>query len=196
MNFFWRRPVFPYRKLKLLFNLTLQVIERSLSLKPMDDVFKSQYVTFVCTGNTCRSPMAEKLFLHAIQAEKPPINQLKAISTGISAYEGDFASPNALKVLKDCGLSLNDHRSQLLTQKIIDQSLVIFCMTEIHRRIILQDFKINDSPIYLMREFMSSTSNKDIPDPFGQSLEVYKACRDNLVEAIPSIINFLKNIKK
>lgn len=158
----------------------------------MNSEFNDRYITFVCTGNTCRSPMAEKLFLHAIQAENPPINQLKAISTGISAYEGDLPSSNAVKVLKDCGLNLNSHRSHQLTQEIIDASLAIFCMTEIHRKTILQDFDIDEHPIYLMREFMSSPSNKDIPDPFGQNLEVYKACRDNLVEAIPSIINFLK----
>lgn len=157
----------------------------------MNGDLKKEYITFVCTGNTCRSPMAEKLFLHAIGAEESPINQLKAISTGISAYEGDPASPNAVKVMRDCGLSLNGHRSRLLTQKIIDESLAIFCMTEIHKRTILQDFNINEHPIYLMREFMPIGS-KDIPDPFGQNVEVYKNCRDNIVETIPSIINFLK----
>jgi len=154
--------------------------------------FEKKTITFVCTGNTCRSPMAEKLFLHAIGIEKSPINQLKAISAGISAYEGDPASPNAVKALKDCGLNLNGHRSRSLTQEIINSSLVIFCMTDIHKKTILNEFDTNAHPIYLMREFLPVTA-KNIPDPFGQNLEVYKNCRDNIVETIPSIINFIKN---
>lgn len=136
--------------------------------------------------------MAEKLFVHAIQAQKNPISVLKANSAGISAYDGSPPSPNAIKVLKDCGLDISNHRSQELTQDMVDKSIAIFCMTNVHRRFILEEFNVNEDKVHLMRDFMPSIKNKDIPDPFGQNLEAYKACRDNIVEAIPSVIDFLK----
>lgn len=157
----------------------------------MNQDLERKYVTFVCTGNTCRSPMAEKLFLHAIAAESSPINQLKAISAGISAYPGDPASPNAIKVMRDCGLNLDNHRSQLLSQEILNESLFIFCMTQTHKNTILEEFDINEHPIFLLRDFIPVNS-KNIPDPFGQNVAAYKNCRDNIVETIPSIINFIK----
>lgn len=130
--------------------------------------------------------------MHAIKAQEQPICFLKAISAGISAFDGSPPSPNAVKALTDCGLDISGHRSRSLSQKIVDQSIAIFCMTNVHRRVILQEFNVDADNVHLLRDFMP-IKDKDIPDPFGQSLEAYKVCRDNIVEAIPSVINFLKN---
>lgn len=157
----------------------------------MNSEFTDRFITFVCTGNTCRSPMAEKLFMHAIQAQEQPICLLRAFSAGVSAFDGCPPSPNAVKALKDCGLDISSHQSRSLSQKIVDKSIAIFCMTNVHRRVILQEFNVDEEKVHLLRDFMP-IKDKDIPDPFGRSLEAYKVCRDNIVEAIPSVINFLK----
>ena len=136
--------------------------------------------------------MAEKLFLHAIANEDEPLKSLKAISAGISAFEGIPASANAIKALGDCGLELNGHKAKMLTQEMVDKSLAIFCMTHVHVEMLHVEYEIDDHPIYLLREFLPEETNKDIVDPFGSSLETYKDCRDSIVEAIPSIIEFLK----
>ena len=148
-------------------------------------------VTFVCTANICRSPMAEKLLEHALQAEGPPLSDLEVISTGVAAYHGDRASENSVIAVEKVGLDLTGHQSQPITQDIMDRSLAVFCMTTSHRVFLESHFKPHRS-IHLIREFLPKESGNEIPDPFGQSLAAYEACRDSIVEAIPSIVDFLK----
>ncbi len=146
----------------------------------------------VCTANVCRSPMAEKLLQHALKAEKPPLSNLRVISAGTSAFSGDGPSAHSVEVLKKVGLDLLDHQSQPLSQELIDQAFLILCMTSTHKLIL--ESQLPEAPlphIVLFREWVLKGSS-DIEDPYGQTLEAYEACRDSLVEAIPSIIQFLK----
>lgn len=158
----------------------------------MNSEFREGYVLFVCTGNTCRSPMAEKLFLHAIKSEKEPIKSIQAKSAGLGAFEGSPPSTYTIKVLNDCNIRIEGHKSHQLTQKMVDGALVIFCMTKVHREILENEYDLEEKKVLLMRELLPGIEGVDIRDPFGESLEEYQACRDNMVEAIPWIINFLK----
>jgi protein-tyrosine-phosphatase len=149
-------------------------------------------ITFVCTANVCRSPMAQYLVAHALAAEPEPLRSLVTASAGISAYGGDEPSLNSVRVLKSVGIDLRDHASQRLTQELIDRSFAIFCMTSSHRLLIESLFEPTTPHIYLMREFLPHGVEKEIPDPYGLELEVYEASRDSMVEAIPSILAFLR----
>lgn len=151
-------------------------------------------ITCVCTANICRSPMAELLLRHALNAEDSPLNHIEVISAGVYAYTGDKASPNSIRALGQVGLNLASHRSRQLTLEIVENSLLVLCMTESHREIIYRTFGDQGTPIMLMRELLAiSTVEKQIPDPYGGSLQLYTACRDSMVEAIPAIIEYLKN---
>jgi protein-tyrosine-phosphatase len=151
---------------------------------------KRNLIICVCTANVCRSPMAERLLKHALRAEKPPLSNLKVISAGTSAFLGDGPSTHSVQVLKKVGLDLLNHRSQPLSQDLLDHAFLILCMTSTHKLIIESQLAEGPPPhVFMFREWLDAG---DIEDPYGQSLEAYEGCRDSLVEAIPSIIQFSK----
>lgn len=151
------------------------------------------HLTFVCTGNTCRSPMAAALTQHALAAEPPPLNQLKVRSAGLAAFGGDPASENTIRALKTVDIPLAQHTSQPFDDSFLTDSLAILCMTASHRAALVTHFGEDATQhVYLMRQFLPEQAGHDIPDPFGMPLEQYEATRDSMVEAIPTLIQFLK----
>ncbi|MEM8549969.1 MAG: low molecular weight protein arginine phosphatase [Verrucomicrobiota bacterium] len=151
-------------------------------------------ITVICTANICRSPMAEKLLAHALKAQEPPLSQLVVQSAGVSAYGGEPASANAVKALQKVGLDLSQHESQAVTKDMVERSFAIFCMTQTHRMMLDMSFPDKLPPhVYLLRELMADTADHEIPDPYGRDLAAYESSRDSMVEAIPSIIDFLKS---
>lgn len=146
----------------------------------------------ICTGNICRSPMAEKLLKHAIAAESAPLNQLEVVSAGIAAGYGDPASANSVAALKKVQLDLSRHQSQPVTQNLIGQAFLILGMTQSHLDILQHYHTDLPERLHLFRGFMDGGHDPEIPDPFGQNLAAYTACMDAMAEAIPSLIDYLK----
>jgi len=151
-------------------------------------------ITVVCTGNTCRSPMAARLLRHALEAEPEPLRSLEVVSAGVAAFPGDPASPYSVRALRKVGLDLDDHRSRAFSPHMADQSLLILVMTESHRQILNARFPDIDTPILLFRECIPGCQDPDVPDPVGGSLQDYLETRDSLAEAIPSLIQHIKTL--
>lgn len=137
--------------------------------------------------------MAAALLRHALAAEAEPLKSIPVLSAGISAMSGYPAAANAVQALKKVGITLNGHRSQRVTQQLLNEALSVFCMTESHRAMIELDFDPIPQNLHLMRELMPD-ADPDIPDPFGSNIAAYEASRDSMVEAIPSIIAHLRTL--
>jgi protein-tyrosine-phosphatase len=155
---------------------------------------KPGIIVTVCTANICRSPMAEALLRHALKAQPEPLKSLKIVSAGVAARPGDRVSENSVTALKKVGLDIKAHVSQPLTKQLLDEAVAIFCMTESHRAMIQLTFDPVPRHVYLFREFMPRSADKEIGDPYGGPLTEYEACRDEMVEAIPSLVEFLKEL--
>jgi protein-tyrosine phosphatase len=152
------------------------------------------HILVVCTANICRSPMGEGLIRHALAAEAEPLKSLKVISAGVLARENVEVSENSVVSLKKVGIDLADHLSQPVTQKLLDESLLVICMTESHRAMIQLQAKPPPKELRLFREFMPREAEKEVPDPYGGPLKLYEICRDELVEAVPSLIAHIKTL--
>jgi protein-tyrosine-phosphatase len=149
-------------------------------------------IVTVCTANICRSPMAAALLQHALAAQPEPLRSIRVISAGVSAHPGEAVSPNSVTALKKVGLDLSTHRSRLLDQEMLNEATLVLCMTEAHRLIIQRQANPSPDNLFLFREFMKDAVDLDIPDPYGGPLRVYEVARDEMVEAIPSLVEYIK----
>ncbi len=139
--------------------------------------------------------MAQALLQHALRAQEEPLKSIKVYSAGVAARLGEAVSENSVFALKKVGVDISKHTAQPLTQKLVDGALAIFCMTESHRAMIQLSFDPPPANLFLFREFMPKPADPEIADPYGGPLKLYEASRDEMVEAVPSIIDYLKKLR-
>ena len=138
--------------------------------------------------------MAAALLQHALAAEEGPLKDCRVVSAGVVARKGDLVSANSVTALKKVGLDLAGHRSQPLTQDMLDRALAVLCMTESHRAMIQVQAEPPPRHLYLFREFMPGMADREIGDPFGGPLALYEAVRDEMVESIPPLVKHLRTL--
>jgi glycine hydroxymethyltransferase len=144
-------------------------------------------ILFVCTGNVCRSPMAEGLFRKLLAGR----SDIRVQSAGVSAGRGMPASRHAIQALSGDGVDLGNFRSQPVSEELVRQATHIFVMTRDHKRLIELLFPEAGEKTYLLREF--EPGSPDVPDPIGLGRETYERCRDVLKRALPLLLQFIEN---
>jgi protein-tyrosine-phosphatase len=120
-------------------------------------------VLFVCTGNTCRSPMAEGLFRQAVETR----GDFEVASAGVAAYPGDAANPETVKFLEARGIALDGFASQPVAPELLEKATHVFV------------------------EIPGRGVAADVPDPIGMGRKAYEETGKTLDLAIPTIISFI-----
>jgi protein-tyrosine phosphatase len=136
--------------------------------------------------------MAEALLRATLVKRGQGLEKLKVASFGLAAEHGQPPSANSVKAMQRIGLDVSGHRSRLLTQADVDRSVVIFGMTESHLAALHSRFDVLPAFVLLLRDVLSTEVPRDIPDPFGGGYRDYEECRDSMVEAIPAMVEFLR----
>ncbi len=126
-------------------------------------------ILFVCTGNTCRSPMAEGIF-RKMMREKGLEDRVLCQSAGLSAVDGDPVSENAAAVCREIGVDIGEHTARRITGEELPMWDLFFTMSKTHGYILGQA-GVPPQKIYVPSY---------IEDPFGQGEDVYRRCRDKL----------------
>ena len=146
-------------------------------------------ILFVCTGNVCRSPMAEGIFRQAVRGR----GDFRVCSAGLGAPEGQPPSPFAAQAVKELGIDISGGRSQTLTPELVQQADYIFGMTHSHVETVALLYPRAAEKTFLLREFDETLDQfeKDISDPIGGSYGVYLNCRDQIEQGIASLLRFI-----
>ena len=142
-------------------------------------------ICFVCEGNTCRSPFAEKLFSKMLKQNN--ILGIKVTSCGINSLQNSTTSPQTLNLLKSYGINFKGKKAQKLTKSKLDKTNLFITMTKTQKQY------VPAKNVFSLGELVGGD---DILDPYGKDYEAYVFMAKKVYEYLQILLNKIKNIKE
>jgi len=139
---------------------------------------------FICTGNTCRSPMAQALA--QIAAQEAGRDDVEVFSAGLAAMGGDKASANAAAVIKEYGGDITGRPARRLTEDAVHRADLVLTMTAAQRDAMGYDYPEYVDKIFSLGEYAGT--DEDVWDPFGCGMEIYRRCAEQIKKLVQLII--------
>ena len=136
-------------------------------------------IMFICSGNTCRSPLAEGLFKKYLKENN--ITDIDVGSAGVGAFPGDGVSINSILVAGSRGVDISSHRARNINPEHILTTDLFFCMSDSHKQVLSRH--CNEEKIVVL----------NVADPYGRPIEAYEECAKQLESQFPAILESIQN---
>lgn len=155
-------------------------------------------VLFVCTGNTCRSAMAEGMLKKMLEERTKGNSKIEVISAGISALPGISPTFEAISVMFEQGIDISQHYAQELQEELIKKADLILVMTNEHKEYIHKEFPFAQNKTFLLKKFtinnksesnQNNDRNYEIIDPIGRKIEFYRIIARELKNNLEKILD-------
>ena len=167
------------------------VREGSIAEQDIREVMGKKTILVVCTGNSCRSVMAEYLLRDKLKDRR----DIEVVSAGTSVFVRSGASSGALKVLKIRGLEAHHHRSQPINKILLYKADMILVMSTRHRQAVLQSAPEAENKTHMLKEFIAgpaaSLQDLDIMDPMGREDAAYEECARIINMSLDQVVKTL-----
>lgn len=143
-------------------------------------------ILFVCTGNTCRSCMAEAIS-KKLNNNTPGV---EFSSAGIYAVKGQGASSNAIRIMEEMELDLSHHIATSITEELLLEADLILALTEAHKQLLISNFPSVKDKTFTLLGYIGEKG--DIEDPFGGDINIYRSCATQIRNSIEKLLLILK----
>ncbi len=158
-----------------------------ITQQDVERIVNKKTVLFICTGNSCRSVMAEYLLKSAVQGRE----DVEVLSAGTGVFLRSMACSETIAVLAEEGIDATEHLAQPMNTVLLKKADLTIVMTRGHRAQVLERVPGAEKRVYLLKEFIDRPSGMeediDVPDPIGKSRHLYKECLREIKEAIHKI---------